>query len=86
MRTTHMSLSVTGALRQSDEDLKPWCENISVDGKKLHTVSEIRDFLVERLSEGFECIPMCECDNFDPKRGCLGHDIDELPEEVDGKA
>lgn len=72
-RTMHMSLSVRGALRKSDKELQSWCGSMVQDGKKLTTVEAIRDCLMQALSEGYEYLPMEECDNFDPKRGCLGH-------------
>lgn len=46
MGVMHLSLSVRGALNQSDRELKPWCGNITVDGKKLMSVREIRAFLI----------------------------------------
>lgn len=68
----HMSLDVRGGMAFA-RDL---CGSISVEGKTLRTVSEVRNFLQEMLDLGYEKIPMTECDNFDCKKGCLGHYIE----------
>ena len=70
----HICLSVRGALRQSDAELRLWVGNIQCDGKKCRSVAEVRDFLIKALDEGYAYLPPDECDNFDPKKGCLGHD------------
>ena len=69
----HVCLCVRGALRQSDAELRPWVGNIQHDGKKCRNVAEVRDFLIQALDEGYDYLPPAECDNFDPKKGCLGH-------------
>ncbi len=53
---------------------------ITVDGKKLNTVKEVRDFLNGQLSLGRRVLPMGDCDNFDYQKGCLGHDVVEESE------
>jgi hypothetical protein len=43
------------------------------DGRRM-TDSEARDYLYKALGEGKEFLPCSsECDNFDYKKGCLGH-------------
>ncbi len=70
MGVMHLSLSVRGALNQSDRELKPWCGNITVDGKKLMSVREIRAFLMDALADGYELLPMSDCPTFDKMHGC----------------
>lgn len=71
---THIGISVRGALAQTDAQLKPWIGNIMCDGVACKSVGEVRSYLMEALSQGYEYIGPPECDNWDPKRGCLGHD------------
>ena len=69
----HICLSVRGALAQDDRELRSWVGNIEHDGVKCRNVREVRQFLIEALGEGYEYIGPAECDNFDPKHGCMGH-------------
>lgn len=73
MKTMHISLSVRGALAQSDKDLRSFVGNLTIDGRPARTVQEVRIILADALAEGMEYIPSDGCDNFDPKKGCLGH-------------
>ena len=69
----HLSMNVRGALAQSDGELKRWVGCIEHDGVKCRNVREVRQFLIEALGEGYEYLVPAECDNYDPKKGCLGH-------------
>lgn len=69
-----MSQSVTGPLRNwSDKDwnrnAKAWTK---ADGGHP-TGGELKDFFLKKLGEGWEVLPVGECDNFDRKEGCKGH-------------
>jgi hypothetical protein len=66
-RTVHMSLSVRGALRNRDYD---WF--IKEDGTPA-TKDEAFEFLCDKLADGWEVLPIGDCDNFDKKTGCPGH-------------
>ena len=77
MRRIHLCLSVRGALLQPDHVLKGWVGGLEHDGKPCTCVREVRENLMEALAEGYEYIPVKECDNFDPKKGCLGHPVEE---------
>lgn len=79
MRRIHISVSVRGLMAQGDKDLEDIASCISVDDKRLETAQEVRDFLDEVLSEGWEYLPATGCDNFDPKKGCLGHEVEGEP-------
>lgn len=84
----HISISIRGAIGLPDSELKTWIGNLYDDetGDPVRSVREIRLSLAEELAEGFEYIRNQECDNFDPKRGCLGHPVEEENVRVaDGK-
>lgn len=69
-----MCISVRGNTCKSNAQLqRDWKGCITVDGKLLKTGIEIRKFFEDHLSEGHEVIPTGGCDNFDFKKGCLGH-------------
>lgn len=65
----HFSMNIQGAIKNA-RDLKG-C--ITVDGKTLNTVAEIRKFLRGQLALGRKCLPMSRCSNFDYQTGCKGH-------------
>ena len=46
---------------------------ITLDGRTLQTVAEIRAFLREQKKIGRRVLPIGDCDNFDYEKGCLGH-------------
>jgi len=50
---------------------------ITVDGRTLTKVKEIREFLEYQLAMDHEVLPMGDCDDFDYKTGCRGHVIEE---------
>lgn len=51
------------------------------DDGTLMTAREARAALLDELSKGHEVIPIGECDNFDYKTGCRGHEMQE-PEDT----
>lgn len=74
MRKVHLCLSVRGALNQTKAEMKRMASSITVDGKRLKTADEVREFLLDELAQGHELLPFGECDNFDWKTGCKGHE------------
>ena len=44
------------------------------DGQPYRTVEELREALHDCLANGIEYFPCGDCDNFDPKKGCRGHE------------
>jgi hypothetical protein len=67
----HLVFDVRGLLSWKDSKLK----NVFVDekGKKL-TAQQAREYLYDKLAEGYEVIPFGdECEGFDKKKGCPGH-------------
>lgn len=75
----HISMSIRGAMALPDSELEKWVGYIYDDktGKPVHSVREIRFSMAELLADGCEYIRNSECDNFDPKIGCLGHPVKE---------
>ena len=65
----HMALNIDGAIKNA----KMWKGCITVDGRVLNTVEEVREFFREQKAMGRDVLPIGECDNFDYKKGCLGH-------------
>ena len=75
----HCSQSVIGALKDwTDRDWQDATAWITEKGKPL-TAFEIRSRFVDLLASGNHVIPIGQCDNFDPKLGCLGHDNPPSP-------
>ena len=69
----HMSICIRGVLNWKPNKLQLLFEGDK--GEKL-SVDEIKKYLYDKISEGFEYLPISEeCDNFDPKKGCLGHPV-----------
>lgn len=69
-----MSTSIDGLLSLSDKDLTTWLDYIQDDEGKHPTLTELREYLNEEKAKGHRLLPSPECDNFDPVKGCLGHD------------
>lgn len=44
------------------------------DGGRKTTAAESLELMLEHLANGRRVLPLGECDNFDPVRGCLGHE------------
>lgn len=71
MKTIHCSLSVRGALRWPQKRLRGLLTDES--GRSLPP-REAREALMQMLSEGVELLSFGDCDGFDPKTGCPGHE------------
>lgn len=77
-KITHLHLNIEGAIPNAKE--LRGC--ITVDGKTLTTVKEVRDFLKQQLALGRKVLPYGDCDNFDYQTGCKGHILpDAQPEK-----
>lgn len=72
-RRIHMSLNIDGGIQNAR--LLKGC--ITVDGRVLNTVKEIRAFLYEQKAMGRKVLPMGDCDNFDYQTGCQGHQVED---------
>lgn len=71
-RTIHMCLSVRGALKWPKRRLHLILWDPET-GEHL-TADEARDYLMDQLVAGREVLPMGECEGFDFKTGCPGHE------------
>ncbi len=69
----HMCLDVSGGIKNA----KMLKGNITVDGKTLDTVAEVKAFLREQHAMGRRVLPIGDCDNFDYQTGCKGHEEDK---------
>lgn len=65
----HVCIDIDGAIKNAHM----WKGCITVDGRVLNTVEEVRHFLYQQKAMGRELLPTGDCDNFDYKKGCLGH-------------
>lgn len=79
MKTLHMSLSTRGALKWNKRQQRALAKCLVVDGVHLKTPERLREFLLDCLADGNEVLPVGECDDFDPKRGCRGHEQEVSP-------
>lgn len=71
----HLCHSVRGPLRNwTKRDWKKATGYITKDDGQKFTPDELKSLFLDELSKGHEVIPTCECDNFDYKTGCMGHE------------
>lgn len=75
LTSIHLSQSIDGLLRY--KNLTDVCES-----DEFKTDKDIRNELLRRKAAGELYISVGECDNFDPKTGCLGHPS-EAPNVID---
>lgn len=71
----HVCLSCSGGI-QNAKSLKG-CITLD-DGRVLDTVKEVKQFLREEIKKGHEVLPCGDCNNFDYKTGCKGHEINHI--------
>lgn len=75
-KTMHMCLCVRGAMRWPNNKLKKMFRDKET-GKFL-TADECKEYLMQKLSEGWEVLPIGQiCEGFDKINGCPGHDVTE---------
>lgn len=70
----HIATSIDGLMKLSDRELKQMAPYCSVDGKPLCTAHQVREMLKEAKSQSMEVIPCPECDNYNEKGYCKGHE------------
>lgn len=70
----HITTSIDGVLALSDYRLKKLAQYCMVDGKPLRTAGQVKKMLLKAKAEGMEVIPCPECDNYDGKGYCKGHE------------
>ena len=70
----HIATSIDGVLALSDYRLKKLAPYCMVDGKTLRTAGQVKKMLREAKTAGMEVIPCPECDNYNEKGYCKGHE------------
>ena len=70
----HLSTSIDGLLELSDYRLRRMLECVTDEDGKHPKLGEFKKWLRNEKALGHKFIPVPECDNFDPVKGCLGHD------------
>lgn len=82
MRRVHLCGSVRGMLAWDDEFMRNMLPIITLNnGKHPQSTRELREALCDELVAGHEVLPVPECDNFDYKKGCLGHYVPDEPKK-----
>ena len=69
-KTMHMCLDIDGTCKRPDHII----EGILTSDGKDFTAAEVREFLQNKKTEGYEV--WAGCDNMDEKGYCQGHPID----------
>lgn len=69
----HISTSINGLLAMSDRDLTKLLDSVQDEEGNHPTLTEFKKYLNEEIAKGHRFLPVPECDNFDPVKGCLGH-------------
>lgn len=70
----HMATSIDGLLAMSDARMKRMLDYVRDENGNHPTLTEFKKYLNEEKAKGHRLLPVPECDNFDPVKGCLGHD------------
>lgn len=77
-RGIHMCQSVTGPLLNWTK--RDWNRHAKYmrrgDGTVFGSGEALKAFFIDRLSEGYKVLPMCECENFDKEKGCQGYEYE----------
>ena len=77
-RMFHLHLSVRGVLNSSRAELRRYMQTVTKPGgEPFATPEEFSAAFMDLLSEGIEALDISNggCDNFDPKTGCRGHQV-----------
>ena len=74
MSIRHIGFSIDGLLNLSDYRLKKLAPYCQVDSLPLRTAGQVKKMLREAKANGMEVIPAAECDNYDERGVCKGHD------------
>jgi hypothetical protein len=77
MTSYHLCMSLEGAIRQSDKELRGMFQ---FPGGGDMTPHQARQAFRIQLMKGHRVMPLSPCDNFDPQTGCKGHPEDSHDE------
>ncbi len=79
-KTYHMVIDVRGVLNWKAKEIARLFTDAET-GKRL-TAQQAKDYLYDKLKEGYEVIPFGkECEGFDKVKGCPGHPVSKLNKE-----
>ena len=79
MTTYHCAICIDSMLlKPNKREWKNFEDNVTYDGEKL-SADEWKRMFRDRYNNGERLFPMGQCCNFDPIRGCMGHDDKEVP-------
>ena len=70
----HISTSIDGLLALSDRELTRLLQSVQDENGEHPTLVEFKKYLNEEKAKGHRLLPSTGCDNFDPIKGCLGHE------------
>lgn len=73
-RNVHLSQSVRGAIELTFGDPEEALDFFQDDGESYENIHILRNALYDQLAQGHEKMKIGECDNWDWKKGCLGHE------------
>ena len=78
-KTHHMGICVQGVLEWPKRDFKRIAKAFNNEDGSKPTEREVRQFLYNKLKEGYETIPLSGiyCEGWDKINGCPGHEITE---------
>ena len=69
----HISTSIDGLLSLRDCELRQMLRSVTDDEGNHPSLEEFKQYLNEEKAKGHMLIRSSGCDNFDPVKGCLGH-------------
>lgn len=78
MRIVHMCLDTRGAIQWPKSRLKALVRDMETG--RYVSADKARAYLLDELARGHEVLPMCDCPDFDFKKGCPGK-----PTESEGR-
>jgi hypothetical protein len=50
------------------------------------TCEQVIDWFYQKLGEGYQVLPLGECDHFDKIKGCLGHERESDEKDVNARS
>lgn len=76
-KTVHIGISVRGVLGYEKREFARMFKGVFSDNGRVLTVDEAKAYLLDELSRGHERIPIGDCDAWDFKKGCPGHEMED---------
>lgn len=76
----HLSVNIAGLLREAGQESMEGM--LTRDDGSPASDQEVREHLGDLLAKGWKLIPVGDCSNFDPQKGCQGHSDQEIKEQL----